>query len=66
MFLQPDKTDKQKGKFNRVFSEGWVEFASKKVSSSLSDSPTDLKVGEPEKKLNLIFITRWREWQQSG
>ena len=34
MFLQPDKTDKQKGKFNRVFSEGWVEFASKKVSSS--------------------------------
>ena len=31
MFLQPDKTDKQKGKYNRVFSEGWVEFMSKKV-----------------------------------
>merc|ERR1719342_2042570 len=32
VFLQPDKTDKQKGKFNRVFSDGWVEFASKKVA----------------------------------
>ena len=31
VFLQPDKTDKQKGKYNRVFSEGWVEFMSKKV-----------------------------------
>merc|ERR1712130_766993 len=30
VFLQPNKTDKQKGKFNRVFSEGWIEFASKK------------------------------------
>merc|ERR1712013_797105 len=31
VFLQLYKTDKAKGKYNRVFSEGWVEFMSKKV-----------------------------------
>jgi len=37
VFLQPDKTDKQKGKYNRVFSEGWVEFLSKKVARTSAE-----------------------------
>ena len=44
VFLQPDKTDKQKGKFNRVFSEGWIEFASKKVNSRLPKAAAAAKV----------------------
>jgi len=37
VFLQPDKTDKQKGKYNRVFSEGWIEFMSKKVARTAAE-----------------------------
>ena len=38
VFLQPDKHDRKLGKFNkdRVFTEGWVEFKSKKVAKSVA------------------------------
>ena len=45
IFLQPDKNDKKTGKFNRVFSEGWVEFMSKKVAKSVADSLNSIPVG---------------------
>lgn len=40
VFLQPDKHDRKLGKFNkdRVFTEGWVEFKSKKVAKSVAAS----------------------------
>ena len=38
MFLQPDKNDRKLGKFNkdRIFTEGWIEFKSKKVAKSVA------------------------------
>lgn len=38
VFLQPDKHDRKIGKFNkdRVFTEGWIEFKSKKVAKSVA------------------------------
>lgn len=40
MFLQPDKNDRKLGKFNkdRIFTEGWIEFKSKKVAKSVAAS----------------------------
>lgn len=45
VFLQPDKTDRQKGKYNRVFSEGWVEFMSKKVARGVAEKLNCQMVG---------------------
>jgi len=45
IFLQPDKTDKMKGKYNRVFSEGWVEFMSKKVARASAEKLNCQPVG---------------------
>jgi len=45
IFLQPDKTDKKTGKYQRVFSEGWVEFLSKKVAKSVAASLNTIPVG---------------------
>ena len=45
IFLQPDKMDKKTGKYNRVFSEGWVEFMSKKVAKSVAESLNSIPVG---------------------
>jgi len=40
VFLQPDKNDRKLGKFNkdRIFTEGWIEFKSKKVAKSVAAS----------------------------
>merc|ERR1719319_1397991 len=45
IFLQPDKTDKQKGKYSRVFSEGWVEFLSKKAARLAAERLNCQQVG---------------------
>jgi len=45
VFLQPDKTDKKTGKYNRVFSEGWVEFMSKKVAKAVAENLNNNPVG---------------------
>ena len=40
VFLQPDKNDRKPGKFNkdRVFTEGWIEFRSKRVAKSVAET----------------------------
>merc|ERR1712106_1265564 len=45
VFLQPDKNDKKGGKYNRVFSGGWVEFLSKKVAKSVAEKLNNNPVG---------------------
>ena len=49
VFLQPDKNDKKMGKFNRVFSEGWVEFTSKKVARFVAENLNSKPVGGKRK-----------------
>lgn len=66
VFLQPDKTDKQKGKFNRVFSEGWVEFASKKVARMAAERLNCQPVGGKRKSKahdqtwNIKYLPRFK------
>jgi len=66
VFLQPDKTDKQKGKFNRVFSEGWVEFASKKVARLAAERLNCQPVGGKRKSKahdqtwNIKYLPRFK------
>jgi len=47
VFLQPEKNDRKPGKFNkeRLFTEGWVEFKSKKVAKSVADTLNRNPVG---------------------
>jgi len=45
VFLQPDKNDKKMGKYNRVFSEGWIEFTSKKVAKFVAENLNNKPVG---------------------
>lgn len=49
VFLQPDKNDKKTGKYNRVFSEGWVEFTSKKVAKFVAENLNSNPVGGKRK-----------------
>jgi len=49
VFLQPDKNDQKKGKYNRVFSEGWVEFTSKKVAKFVAENLNSNPVGGKRK-----------------
>ena len=49
VFLQPDKNDKRTGKYNRVFSEGWVEFTSKKVAKFVAENLNCKPVGGKRK-----------------
>jgi len=49
VFLQPDKNDKKTGKYNRVFSEGWVEFTSKKVAKFVAENLNCKPVGGKRK-----------------
>jgi len=66
VFLQPDKTDKQKGKFNRVFSEGWIEFASKKVARMAAERLNCQPVGGKRKSKahdqtwNIKYLPRFK------
>merc|ERR1712088_370591 len=66
VFLQPDKTDKQKGKFNRVFSEGWVEFLSKKVARMTAERLNCQPVGGKRKSKtydqtwNIKYLPRFK------
>jgi len=66
IFLQPDKNDKKTGKFNRVFSEGWVEFMSKKVAKSVADSLNSIPVGGKrrskayEELWNIKYLPRFK------
>jgi len=66
VFLQPDKTDKQKGKFNRVFSEGWIEFASKKVARVAAERLNCQPVGGKRKSKshdqtwNIKYLPRFK------
>jgi len=66
VFLQPDKTDKQKGKFNRVFSEGWIEFASKKVARLAAERLNCQPVGGKRKSKahdqtwNIKYLPRFK------
>jgi len=45
VFLQPDKNDQKMGKYNRVFSEGWIEFTSKKVAKFVAENLNNKPVG---------------------
>lgn len=47
VFLQPDKNDRKPGKFNkdRVFTEGWIEFKSKKIAKFVAESLNSNPVG---------------------
>merc|ERR1712029_752466 len=47
VFLQPDKNDRKLGKFNRdrVFTEGWIEFKSKKIAKNVAESLNSYPVG---------------------
>jgi len=45
VFLQPDKNDQKRGKYNRVFSEGWIEFTSKKVAKFVAENLNNKPVG---------------------
>jgi len=47
VFLQPDKNDRKPGKFNRdrVFTEGWIEFKSKKIAKTVAESLNSYPVG---------------------
>jgi len=49
VFLQPDKNEKKTGKYNRVFSEGWVEFTSKKVAKFVAENLNCKPVGGKRK-----------------
>merc|ERR1719243_522855 len=66
VFLQPDKTDKQKGKYNRVFSEGWVEFMSKKVARVAAERLNCQPVGGKRKSKahdqtwNIKYLPRFK------
>jgi len=66
IFLQPDKMDKKSGKFNRVFSEGWVEFMSKKVAKSVAESLNSIPVGGKrrskayEELWNIKYLPRFK------
>jgi len=66
IFLQPDKLDKKTGKYNRVFSEGWVEFMSKKVAKSVADSLNSIPVGGKrrskayEELWNIKYLPRFK------
>ncbi|GFQ78576.1 activator of basal transcription 1 [Trichonephila clavata] len=44
IFLKPDRPPKR-GKPSKFFSEGWVEFASRKVARKLADSLNNTQVG---------------------
>jgi len=66
IFLQPDKLDKKTGKYNRVFSEGWVEFMSKKVAKNVADSLNSIPVGGKrrskayEELWNIKYLPRFK------
>ena len=47
VFLQPDKNDRKPGKFNkdRVFTEGWIEFKSKKIAKYVAETLNSNPVG---------------------
>jgi len=66
IFLQPDKMDKKTGKYNRVFSEGWVEFMSKKVAKSVAESLNSIPVGGKrrskayEELWNIKYLPRFK------
>jgi len=66
IFLQPDKMDKKTGKYNRVFSEGWVEFMSKKVAKSVAESLNSVQVGGKRRSKahdelwNLKYLPRFK------
>ena len=49
VFLQPDKNEKKTVKYNRVFSEGWVEFTSKKVAKFVAENLNCKPVGGKRK-----------------
>ncbi|CAG7787117.1 unnamed protein product [Allacma fusca] len=55
-FLQPDKSDKKKGKKNQTFTEGWIEFKkrrhAKKVAGALNNTP----LGGKKKKQNYDYL----------
>jgi len=66
VFLQPDKTDKKSGKYNRVFSEGWVEFLSKKVAKAVAEKLNNTPVGGKRRSKshdqlwNLKYLSRFK------
>merc|ERR550519_228921 len=66
IFLQPDKLDKKTGKYQRVFSEGWVEFMSKKVAKSVAESLNSIPVGGKRRSKahsqlwNLKYLPRFK------
>jgi len=47
VFLQPEKNDRKPGKFSRdrLFTEGWVEFKSKKIAKFVAESLNSNPVG---------------------
>jgi len=66
VFLQPDKNDKKGGKYNRVFSEGWVEFLSKKVARAVAENLNNNPVGGKRKSKahdhlwNIKYLPRFK------
>ena len=68
MFLQPEKNDRKPGKFSRdrLFTEGWVEFKSKKIAKFVAESLNSNPVGGKRRSKahdelwNIKYLPRFR------